>query len=233
MSAPRVTIALATRNRAGYLQAAIESCLSQTFGEFELLVCDNASQDGTATTVAGFDDPRIRYVRNERDLGMVGNWNRCLELARGELIANLCDDDLMVPTRLARQVAIFDAHPDTAIVHGDAEMIDADGRPTCTWASREFDPAELLHVLVRHHNFLVYPSTMIHRRLFERVGRYSDGYQIAADLDLWLRAAPEHRFRHTPGGAVVRFRRHGGSGSHEHRRDIEVAEVERTLVAAI
>jgi glycosyltransferase involved in cell wall biosynthesis len=229
MSAPRVTIALATRNRAGYLRAAIESCLSQTFGDFELLVCDNASQDDTAVTVAGFDDARVRYVRNERDLGMVGNWNRCVELARGELIANLCDDDLMVADRLARQVAIFDAHPGTAIVHGDAEMIDAEGRPTGTWASREFDPPELLHVLVRHHNLLVYPSTTIHRRLFEQVGRYSDGYQIAADLDLWLRAAPAHRFRHTPGGAVVRFRRHQGSGSHEQRRDLEVAEVERAL----
>ena len=231
--APRVTIALATRNRAGYLRAAIESCLAQTFTDFELLVCDNASTDNTAAVVASFADPRIRYHRNEHDLGMVGNWNRCVELARGELIANLCDDDLMLPDRLERQVAIFDAHPETGIVHGDAEMIDAEGVPTGSWASREFGDDELLHVLVRHHNFIVYPSTTIHRRVFEQLGTYAEGYQLAADLDLWLRAARDHRFRHTPGGPVVRFRRHEGSGSHEDRRGIELDEVERAIRSTV
>jgi hypothetical protein len=233
MTAPRVTIALATYNRAGYLRQAIESCLAQTFTDFELLVCDNASQDETEAVVASFDDARIRYLRNAENLGMVGNWNRCLAEARGELIANLCDDDLMLPDRLARQVAIFDAHPETGIVHGDAEMIDEGGRPTGVWAAREFEPQELLHVLVRMHNFLVYPSSMVHRRVFDAVGGYTEGYQIAADLDLWLRAAAGFRFRHTPGGPVVRFRRHKDSGSHEDRRPIEIAEVERSLGATL
>ncbi|MDX6520146.1 MAG: hypothetical protein QOF08_751 [Gaiellales bacterium] len=233
MTTPRVTIALATYNRAAFLREAIESCLAQSYADFELLVCDNASQDDTASVVASFADPRIRYLRNDENLGMVGNWNRCLAEARGELIANLCDDDLMLADRLERQVAIFDAHPDTGIVHGDAEMIDAEGRATGAWASREFAPQELLHVLVRMHNFLVYPSTTIHRRVFDAVGGYAEGYQIAADLDLWLRAAPEFRFRHTPGGAVVRFRRHDGSGSHEERRPVEIAEVERALEATV
>src|SRR5206468_383560 len=120
--------------------------------------------------------------------------------------------------RLARQVAIFDAHPETAVVHGDAEMIDAAGRPIGTWAAQELAPDQLLQVLVRHHNILVWPSATIHRRVFEQLGGYTDGYRIAADLDLWLRAAPEMRFRHTPGGPVVRFRRHEGSGSHDDNR---------------
>jgi glycosyltransferase involved in cell wall biosynthesis len=106
MTAPRVTIALATYNRAGYLHQAIESCLAQTFTDFELLVCDNASQDGTEAAVASFDDARVRYLRNGQNLGMVGNWNRCLTEARGELIANLCDDDLMLPDR----VGVKDRH---------------------------------------------------------------------------------------------------------------------------
>jgi glycosyltransferase involved in cell wall biosynthesis len=71
--------------------------------------------------VASFSDPHVRYRRNDQNLGMVGTWNRCPAEARGELIANLCDDDLMLPDRLERQVAIFDAHPETGIVHGDAE----------------------------------------------------------------------------------------------------------------
>ena len=230
---PRVTVAIPTRNRAGYLREAIVSCLRQTFADIEVLVCDNASSDDTEAVVSSFGDPRLRYVRNERDLGMVGNWNRCIELARGELIANLADDDVMMPDRLARQVAIFDAHPDTAVVHGDAEMIDADGRTIGAWPSRELDPAQLLHVLVRHHNLLVWPSTTVRRRVFEELGGYAPGYRIAADLDLWLRAAPSMRFRHTPGGPVIRFRRHESSGSHEDNRALEVEEVERALAAAV
>src|SRR5205085_5598419 len=126
-----------------------------------------------------------------------------------------------------------DAHPDTAVVHGDAEMIDAEGHPIGTWASRELDQAQLMHVLVRHHNILVWPSATIRRRVFDQLGGYAGGYRIAADLDLWLRAAPSLRFRHTPGGPVVRFRRHEASGSHEDNRALEVEEVERSLAAAI
>ncbi len=154
--------------------------------------------------------------------------------ARGELIANLCDDDVCLPGRLSRQLAVFDAHPDTGVVHGDADMLDASGRVTGRWASREFAPDELLHVLVRSHNYLVYPSTVIRRGVFERLGGYTEGYSIAADLDLWLRAAAAGiRFRHTPGGAVVGFRRHEGSGSHESRRELEVAEVSRAIEATL
>ncbi|HEY0388741.1 MAG TPA: glycosyltransferase [Gaiellales bacterium] len=231
--APRVTIAIPTRNRAAFLREAIESCLAQTFADIEILVCDNASHDGTADTVAAFGDPRIRYVRSDRDLGMVGNWNRCIGLARGELIANLADDDLMLPDRIERQVAVFEAEPGTAVVHGDAEVVDAAGRPAGAWLSQELAPEALLHVLVRHHNVLVWPSTTIHRRVFEQLGGYVEGYRIAADLDLWLRAAPSLRFRHTAGGPVVRFRRHDGSGSHEANHELEVAEVERAIGSAI
>jgi glycosyltransferase involved in cell wall biosynthesis/GT2 family glycosyltransferase len=231
---PRVTVALATRNRAGYLAQAIASVLEQGVDDLELLVCDNASDDGTRKLVEGIADPRVRYLRNPVDLGMVGSWNRLVAEARGELIANLCDDDLCLPDRLERQLAVFDVHPDTDIVHGDAVVIDEHGRRTGAWASREFGPGELLHVLVRGHNHLIYPSTVIHRRVFERLGAYAEGYEIAADLDLWLRAAAAGvRFRHTPGGPVIGFRRHAGAGSHESRRELEVREVERTLEAAL
>ena len=233
MREPRVTVAIPTRNRAGYLREAISSVLAQTFPDFEILVCDNASDDGTAHVARSFDDSRLRYVRNDHDLGMVGNWNRCIELARGRLIANLADDDLMMPDRLARQVAVFDAHPETAVVHGDADMIDASGHPIGTWTAQDLEPAQLLHVLVRHHNVLVWPSAMLDRSVFQQLGGYTEGYRIAADLDLWLRAAPDRRFRHTPGGPVVRFRRHEDAGSHEHNRALEVEEVERAVAASV
>lgn len=94
---PRVTIAIPTRNRAGWLREAVVSVLSQSYRDFELLISDNCSDDCTTEVVAEFADPRIRFFRQAVNLGMVGNWNFCLEHSRGELFLLLSDDDLLEP----------------------------------------------------------------------------------------------------------------------------------------
>ena len=91
--APPVSVCIPTYNYGRFLGRAIESVLGQAFGDFELLVVDNASTDGTDELVAGYDDPRLSYLRNERNLGLFGNFERCLELARSDLVKILCADD--------------------------------------------------------------------------------------------------------------------------------------------
>src|SRR5689334_23136615 len=89
----KVTIAIPTYNRANFLKEAIESCLKQTFRDFELLVVDNASDDKTEDVVRSFKDNRISYHRNDKNLGIIGNWNKSIDLAKGELLMILGDDD--------------------------------------------------------------------------------------------------------------------------------------------
>ena len=234
MSAPRVTLAIAAYNGERYLAEAIESCLAQEDADFELLIVDDASTDATPAVIARYaDDPRVRVVTHPENRGIAAAYNSIVEHARGELIARLGHDDVALPDRLRRQVAVFDAHPETGVVHGDAVTIDASGKAVGEWRSGEFDEAGLVAMLVRRHNYLVDPTTMIHRRVFEAVGGYDAAYPMCNDFDLWLRAAPRFRFRHCGPGALIHYRRHGGNFSDESARAREVAEVSRALEAAI
>jgi glycosyltransferase involved in cell wall biosynthesis len=234
--APRVTLGIATHNRDTYLAAAIESCLSQDFGDFEVLVViDGATNPRITEVVAGFAwDPRLRVVRHERNLGIAAAYNTFVAEGRGELIAMLGDDDLCLPDRLRRQVEIFDRRPETGVVHGDALVIDAASRRTGVWSSRDFTPAQLVASLWRSHNHLVDPTRMVHRRVYEAVGGYDGRYRLANDFDFWLRAAPRFRFRHCAGGPLVAVRRHGANTSDEAAgRAREMADVEAALEAAL
>jgi glycosyltransferase involved in cell wall biosynthesis len=85
-SNPKVSVCIPVYNCEAYLANTIRSVLAQSLTDFELVIIDNASTDRTAEIISGFEDPRLRSLRNEKNLGMMGNWNRCLEEARGEFI---------------------------------------------------------------------------------------------------------------------------------------------------
>jgi glycosyltransferase involved in cell wall biosynthesis len=116
---PRVSIGLPVYNGENYVSEAIESILHQTFSDLELIICDNASTDRTETICRGYAaaDPRVRYHRNERNLGHARNFNRTLELARGEYLKHAAHDDVLAPTFIERCVAALDANPDAVLCH--------------------------------------------------------------------------------------------------------------------
>jgi glycosyltransferase involved in cell wall biosynthesis len=232
---PRVTLGIATYDRDAYLAEAITSGLAQGYGDFELLVvCDGSTNPRTDAVLERFgDDRRLRVVRHGENRGIAAAYDTLWQEGRGELIAMLGDDDVCLPDRLARQVALFDRHPDTGVVHGDALVIDASGATTGRWDSRDFAPAALVHAFFRSHNHLVDPTRMVHRRVYETVGGYDPSFPIAQDLDFWLRAARRFRFRHCPGGPLIGFRRHGANTSDESARAQEIADVERALERAL
>jgi glycosyltransferase involved in cell wall biosynthesis len=233
--APRVTLGVATYNRDTYLAEAIRSGLDQDVQRLEVLVVVDGSTNPRIDEVltAFATDPRVRVVRHERNLGIAAAYNTFVAQGRGDLIAMIGDDDVCLPGRLRRQLEIFDRFPDTGVVHGDAVVIDAKGRRTGVWNSRDFTPAQLVQSLFRSHNHLVDPTRMVHRRVYEDVGGYDERYPLANDFDFWLRAAGHHRFRHCPGGPLVAIRRHGENTSDESRRDRELVDVEGALEAAL
>ena len=110
MEAPQITVAMPVFNGEGYVHLAIQSVLDQTHSDFELLIVDNCSTDGTLDVVKTFSDPRIRLHVNSTNLGMVGNWNRSVELATGEYIKFLSHDDLLDATCLEEQITGFLNH---------------------------------------------------------------------------------------------------------------------------
>ena len=126
---PRVSVVVPAYNNGDYIAATMRSVLDQTFDDFELVVADHSSTDDTWEQLQAFaDDPRVRLVRTEAGGGARRNWNRVSELARGELIKLVCGDDLVHPTRLARQVAAIDAAgPGAVLVASQRDLVDARG----------------------------------------------------------------------------------------------------------
>lgn len=125
---PRVTFAMPVYNGEPYISQTIESLLSQSFKDFELLITDNASTDETQRICEEFaaSDSRVRYVRNEQNLGAAGNYNRGFELSRGEFLKWCAHDDLLSADYLEKTVAALDAHPEAIMAYGWTQMIDTD-----------------------------------------------------------------------------------------------------------
>lgn len=121
-SPPLVTVMIPTYGQAAVLGRAVRSALDQDLESLEVIVADDASPDDTAAVVAGFDDPRLRYHRNERNLGRVGNYRHTLEsLARGKYVLNLDGDDWLVdPTYLRRASALLEEEKDVVLVWANA-----------------------------------------------------------------------------------------------------------------
>lgn len=127
---PRLSIGLPVFNGAKTLEPTIQGLLEQSFGDFELIIADNASTDDTERIARGFAaaDPRVRYHRNPANVGLAANFNSVFALARGELFKWATADDVCLPEYLAACVAVLDAHPDVVLAYGKAQFIDAEGR---------------------------------------------------------------------------------------------------------
>ena len=129
-----VTVLLPVYNGGPFLPRVLASLLAQTWRDFEVLVIDDGSSDGSAEIAAAHarSDPRVRVLRNERNLGLARTLNRGLDEARSPLVARQDVDDLSHPERLARQVAFLEAHAEVALVGAQGWEIDRDGTgPTC------------------------------------------------------------------------------------------------------
>jgi len=124
-----VSVCIPAYRAERFIAATIESVLAQTTDDWELVVADDASPDGTFEVAARYaGDPRIRVERNPANLGPVGNWNHVVAQARGTYVKLLCSDDLLYPTCLARQAEALAAHPRAGMAASRRDIIDADGR---------------------------------------------------------------------------------------------------------
>lgn len=129
-TSPRVTLGVPVYNGELYLVETLESLLAQDYADFELVISDNASTDGTAEICRRYveKDPRVRYVRNQRNMGGAYNYNRLVELARGAYFKWASADDVCAPRLLSSCVEVLDAHPDVVLAYVSTVMMDADGR---------------------------------------------------------------------------------------------------------
>jgi hypothetical protein len=195
-----------------YLDEAVESILGQTFGDFEFVILDDGSQDGSRARLREWaaSDTRIRLLESDRSLGPVGSSNRVVAAARAPLVARMDADDVAHPDRLARQVELMRRNPDAVLAGSTWEGIDADGRVV-----REPDRSTL-----GGSGFaapIAHGSILFRRAAFEAVGGYRLECAFWEDLDLFVRMAaigrilvsaePLYRYRFSPTSTRLTSRR--------------------------
>lgn len=192
-----LTVLLPVRNGERWLDAAIASVRAQTFGDFELMVIDDGSTDGTARIASrhAAEDGRVAVVSNTSS-GLVSALNIGLAKARAPLIARLDADDVALPQRFERQMARMAAEADLLVLGTGYFRIDAEGRRTGT-VTPPVEPADLAQALKRV-NAIAHPTVMMRRDAIEAAGGYREAYWRAEDYDLWLRLAERGRLANLP-----------------------------------
>jgi glycosyltransferase involved in cell wall biosynthesis len=234
MTAPAVSICIPTYNYAHFLGDAIGSALLQSYRDLEIVVSDNCSTDGTPELVARLmrQDPRIVYHRNEHNIGMVGNFNRCLELARGRYVKFLCADDMLGPACVARMVEVLDRHEDIALVTCGRVWVDDGGARPLRYAgyARRSVRVPGDQVMARcffYGNLIGEPTAVMFRRA--AAGRlFSDRYTQLMDLEMWfhlLRQGSLEFLRE----ALCSIRQHAGQATQENVEWGAVLEDKREL----
>ena len=186
---PVVSILIPTYNYAHFLDETINTALAQTYNDFELLIVDNNSADNTQAVVARYlNDGRVRYYKNETNIGLVGNWNRCLDLARGKYIKFLCADDLWHPTIVEKYVKVMEENPGVALVTCDKKAIGTKHHETITPLTHlQEGRYAIMHMIMGNYCWIGEPSSVMFRAADLSVGNFSDEYRQYVDYEMWIR----------------------------------------------
>ena len=194
-----VSVILPTRNRLATLPRAIDSVLGQTFGDFELIIIDDGSTDGTDKLIASYADPRIRYYFNSGMPSISRARNMGLSLAKGTYIAFQDSDDEWLPRKLEMQVSALNSlTDDVALVYGPNVKQYADGRVS-TYVRGRFSSNDAdIFPKVFMEGIGGVQTILVRREVFDIVGTFDEDIVVAEDTDLLFRMARRYRFQYLP-----------------------------------
>jgi glycosyltransferase involved in cell wall biosynthesis len=229
MNKPLVSVCMPAHNAERWIQQAIDSVLGQTYGEFELVVSDNASRDGTAAIVRSYRDARIRLETTGKLIPPVENHNRSVSLSRGTLVKFLHADDFLMPTCLEEMVAATLEDRKIGLVFAPREIVldDAEDTANIAWSSEhshlaehfeELRPKNEGRALFRQvldsgitSNWIGEPSAvLVSRECLSDVGLFNVRLRQIADLDLWLRIMLSYKVSYIS-HPLSSYRHHGDS----------------------
>jgi glycosyltransferase involved in cell wall biosynthesis len=193
----KVSVCIPVYNGSAYIAESINSVLAQTYEDFHLIVCDNCSTDNTEEIVRSFHDPRLTFIRNSENLGLVGNANRCLEISKGEYVCIWHHDDVMLPANLEYKVHLLDEHPEVGFVHSNLILIDEMGEIIAPeiWNedSRRDYIEDGLTLLKKYLSYLPFGASLFigavlaRRKCYEKVGRFNPEFPHCNDSEMWIR----------------------------------------------
>lgn len=207
----KVSIHMCTYNRAQYIRQAIDSVLTQTFRDWELLIVDDASTDTTEEIVHSYTDSRIVYIKNEVNLGITKNRNKALSLSQGEYVAVLDSDDYWTDTsKIEKQVAFLDQNIDYALIGTHMSIVDEDNAEL----KKIIYPTKnkTIHSLLLIKNLFCHSSVVYRKKEILELGGYNEQLPIWEDYDLWLRIGLTHKVANLPVFGTA-YRKHGSQSN--------------------
>lgn len=224
-NSPKVSVITPAYNAEKYIEESVESILNQTFTDFELIVIDDCSTDKTWEIIQKYagKDKRVVAVKNEKNLGIAGNRNKGLSLARGEYIVWQDADDISLPGRIEKQYMFLESHLDTGIVGGFLQFFSDDGTSS---GVRKYhaDDADLRKRIFRYSP-VAQPASMIRKRCLNEVGEYDLKYPPAEDIDMSFRVGMRHKFANLQ-EVVLKYREHPNSATFTRLKKIELSTME-------
>ncbi len=178
---PTISVIMATWNRKDMARQAIESILTQTYGDFEFIIVDDASTDGTAELVAEYaqKDKRIVFLPNKKNKGLVYNLNKGLDVAKGKYIARMDDDDISLPERFEKQIDFMERHPEVTVL--GTYIYNIEGNHVYSFQQDVQPDVFKIHLYVGNLG-ISHPTLMIRRSFLEwHKIRYTETYKWAED----------------------------------------------------
>lgn len=235
MDSPKISICIPTYNYAEYVTFAIDSVLDQTFNDFEIIIQDDHSSDNTCEVVQRYlGDERISLEINEYNLGLAGNWNRCLSKAKGEYIKFVFADDMLAsPDALGTMVSILDSDPSISIVGCSRNIIDSTLQLLRIHSefSEDFlvDGRKLIHhCLFKERNLIGEPTVVMFRRADCTRG-FNGNYKHLIDMEMWFHLLEKGRFAFV-NEPLVSFRVHSRQKTNENVKNlVHIDEFHRLL----
>lgn len=220
---PKVSICIPTYNRVNYLAYSVASVLRQSYQDFELIICDDGSQDNTAEFVASLNDTRVRYLRHKQNIGRSNNMRSGFEASYGEYFIKFDDDDALTPEFLAKTVEILDNYSEVDFVCTDHWIINAQGErePAATKANsakwgKDQIPAGIISNLLEEtyrKQSLQVGSTLFRRTCLQKVDYMRPQADGCEDFDLLVRLAMAGSQGYFLPELLMEYRLHGGQSS--------------------
>jgi len=229
-AAPTVSIVIPAYNHARFLRDSVESAIGQTYPDLEVVIIDNCSTDDTRSLALSYEskDGRVRYVRNDTNIGMVRNFNKALAVASGTYIKLLCADDVLERGCIEMSLEEFAKNPAVSLVSCARRLVSENLAPVGTLAysnRRELVPGrQAIARCLFHGNLIGEPSAVMVRK--EDVGTgFSDGYRQLVDLEMWFRILEKGDFAFIP-ETLCRIREHGRRATFKNMLSLAAARDE-------
>lgn len=209
-----ISVIMPAYNCEDYITESIESILKQTYTNFEFFIIDDASTDSTAETIETFTDPRIIFIRKEKNSGYTESLNMAIARARGKYIGRMDADDISVPDRFEKQLAFMEKHPEVLVVGSNYQVIGSEQKYIAAQSAEEVRVISMMEVAVAH------PTAFIRSEVFTRFGlRYDREFEPAEDYHLWTRILDYGEIQNVP-EVLLYYRQHNAQQSFTRREKL-------------